>query len=759
MGVVELSDQLEARQRRDSRNALEAARQAQKALSNLQVDLGPIDLTIGLTDFQRNRISHSQGRSRSLLAIIDHPFHAMAEVIVELQDGKGGYREQKQLWYANEQSVTNEIFSTEDGRLSVLSWTHPGVQVALTAKLGKLKDISAIGYKLASVEPVARALFDAVLPQISGIYEPGGSVRAQPQRTTATGLKAVKLRMTPEQVDAFISRMDGLMIVTGAPGSGKTTVAFQRIRFLFDQHKDFAGPDRAEYRPELTKIFLANPNLVEYSRALLVEQLGIPASVVTLVEPFINQYLDGVWRYKNEARPRQRKLSDLELRARRAYFGLCDLRALRGLWRTYETQIAERLTSEDAEWRRTTSSEKSDMLHRALVTAARRGGAAEDPARSSLSMDRVYAQVRHQYAALRQDLAAPQREKFDQAFQRWLYWVYDPLCALAAYFSPLRTEGATRIRKGTGTRADEAAILAAMVSDWQDRQFGPEEKPWLAWLLRFALPISIDAQDRFRDIPHATQDADSAGDRWTHVVVDEAQDLSVVEASLISSFVHPDGAVTVSADFRQVVSPVHGMENPEAFNIGCGLRDGKARHQFPFARNMRQSRQIGQFLQSYHQAAFGQVADFDVNMSLDDAKPQLVLARRSDHSLRIGQMVTVLSRSPSIQSIAVVQINEDEQELIKLRTDLERQGRKLAPLWAPFGEGLITTSVERIKGLEYDACIVLGLDDVERQSLNFTLNRSYVALSRPARRLFLVCEDYPALLKHVDHALFDVRRG
>ena len=41
-----------------------------------------------------------------------------------------------------------------------------------------------------------------------------------------TGLKAVKLNMTPDQARAFISRMSGLMIVTGAPGSGKPRSPF-----------------------------------------------------------------------------------------------------------------------------------------------------------------------------------------------------------------------------------------------------------------------------------------------------------------------------------------------------------------------------------------------------------------------------------------------------------------------------------------------------------------------------------------------------
>ena len=49
--------------------------------------------------------------------------------------------------------------------------------------------------------------------------------------------------------------------------------------------------------------------------------------------------------------------------------------------------------------------------------------------------------------------------------------------------------------------------------------------------------------------------------------------------------------------------------------------------------------------------------------------------------------------------------------------------------------------------------------NVETAALNFTLNRAYVALSRPARRLALICSEYPTLLRKVDKSLFDVTQS
>src|SRR6185503_7600147 len=117
------------------------------------------------------------------------------------------------------------------------------------------------------------------------------------------------LDMTPEQVDAFLGRMNGVLTVTGAPGTGKTTVAFQRIRFLFDQQALREDHETLpKYEPSLTRVFLASRNLIAYSTHLLQDELSIPKDVVSYVPEFVATYVDTVWQPKFDARPRQRRL-------------------------------------------------------------------------------------------------------------------------------------------------------------------------------------------------------------------------------------------------------------------------------------------------------------------------------------------------------------------------------------------------------------------------------------------------------------------
>jgi hypothetical protein len=756
------SHTLEERVKRDETNAISANVTAKKELDNfVEVEI-PTAFAHGVTQTQREHYEHIKRRKRSLQAIEAKPFSCMVEVEVETRDRPI----KSSLWYANENSQSNEIIQGENGPITILSWTHPGLQIALTKNLEEEHNIESQGYTLRYVTPLARAKFSQVIPEISGLYEPGGSVRPEAEKVRPKGLRAVKLDMTSEQVMAFISKMDGVMIVSGAPGSGKTTVAFQRVRFLYDQQTERADTLQVTYAPELTRIFLANENLLAYSNKLLVEDLQIPADVVELVSNFVQRYLNGAWVYKYEARLRPRHVSDLERRARQAFFGLCPASDLKGCWQTFEGQIATRLfLAGDSQWLATMNNENSSASGKAQKLADSLASAGQqplsrDPFGSSMRMDPLFRRVRRDYEDLREELLPGVREKFDEAFHRWLYWVYDPLNALKEYFQANFYEGELRIKRGTAARIQENEVVGSIKSDWERRQYGPEEEPWLAWLLRFVLPEEADYLNRFRMVPWALPAIEEKSDlRWTHVVIDEAQDLSAPEASLLGSLVDPHGAFTISKDFRQVVSPVHGMTDLDAFKIGGSIIEQKAFQQFPFSKNMRQSTQISRFLQVFYEAAFGEKAPFEVSDQFEELKPQLLLGRTALFPNVIRQMTKVTRISGKFRSFALIQINEDEEALYRLRAALEREKVELAPIWEPYDNGgrLVTSSVERIKGLEYDVCWVLGLDDVERTSLTFTTNRAYVALSRPTSRLAILCEEFPRILRSVDRNLFELR--
>ncbi|BCG47917.1 hypothetical protein GEOBRER4_n2768 [Citrifermentans bremense] len=751
---------------RDQENAVFVSEAAMEAAQQFK-SYSEAPTILGSSESAKERELEARRRHTDLMAIRNVPFHVMAEIKAEtLQNEKK--ETFSQLLYAHEDTRTNNPLVRHGKRINVMSWTHPAIQIAMTGDLRETVDIKAHGYTLRSVTPVARAKFSEVLPALTGLYEPGGMVGTRKAETQVTGLKAVKLQMTRNQVEAFLSKMNGMMLVTGAPGSGKTTVAMQRIRFLYDQQDErLSTGQNVRYADNLTKIFLANENLVAYSKDLLEKGLQIPSSIVEPVDGFISGYLNDVWSYKHGAAPRRKKLFYLEERARMAFYGLCSDRVLRELWQSYEGQIATRLAeAEGARWLDTPEAAQTSAIAERLAQSLRAQGTrtpGKDPLGSRYSMDALYREVRKEYEEARVAMQGiGVLSTFDSEFHKWLFWVYDPLDCLFAYFGEQVYDGKVRIKKGMAAKIDEERVVEGIREDWENRSFGREEIPWLAFLLRFALPSETDQRARFREMPNPLAVTGLLdGMRWTHVMVDEAQDLCVAQAALLGSLVHPDGAFTVSADFHQIVSPVWGMETPEAFKVGISLRDKGVYQSFPFAKNMRQSRQVGLFLQSFYQSVFGEIAPFEVNDQVEGSKPLLILSKFSDFAVRIHQRLNVLRRSSSIRSIALLQVNEDETAMEQIRASLESRGVVLAPLWAasdPSGR-LITTSVERIKGLEYDACFVIGLDDDENRNLNFAKNRAYVALSRPALQLVMFCEELPRALQKVNPGLMDIIRN
>ncbi len=757
---------LEQRIERDRCNAEEARDAAELELRDL-VHVRPDDFIHGGRSFDSGRAIYEAQRDASLKAICRAPFHVMAEVEVEDSDGNLVHK----LWYGNQSTRTNICLSSDgNNEINILSWTHPGIQIALAEELGYSYDISDRRFKIVGVSPKARAKFEKLFPTICGIYEPGGTVGEKEERIAETGLKAVKLDMTAEQVRAFISKMDGIMFISGAPGSGKTTVALQRVRFLYDQQELREDHDNALiYSPETTCIFLANPNLIVYTENLLADQLDIPKGAVRLVPEFVSQYLSRVWTYKHNARVQSREQQNwLEQRAREAFFGLCLETDLRLCWAAYEKQISSRLAkASEASWAtlESTVEEKDKLILEELIFKISQIENSSnlkksiEPFASTLRMDHVYMLVHEPYEELRRNLNAKSREDFDAAFSKWLFYVYDPLDCLIAYFTSHEHEGLLRIRDGTGAKAHESDVTRGIFDDWSKRVYHREEEPWLAWLLRFSLPEEAKIDNRFRGIPLAlAPDLTVEDGQWTHVVIDEAQDLSVAQASLLSSFVDARGSLTVSSDFNQIVSPVHGMQNPEAIKLGCKIRDRWTDSQFLFSKNMRQTRQITEFLRGFYSRTFNEPPPFVSDENLNDIKPQLYLSKPSEFPVRIRQMVSVLQRSKYIDTIALLQINEDEDELNSLRRMLVKEGVLLAEIWEPHGPPghLLTTSVERIKGLEYDCCIVLGMDNVEQSALKYSVNRAYVAISRPTRRLAILCERFPKLLHGIDKSLYNI---
>ena len=208
---------------RDNNNAKTAQRRAHDKLRQSHPHIFVDDITGSFSAANKTLIAQFTADQKSLVAIRENPFHVMVEATVVVRGG----RSRKTLWYAHENTKTMQML----GDVVVLPWTHPGIQKALVEDLDEEQEIDDPRYTIVEITPHIRAHFEQLSPNIVGIYDPFGRFGQQLETKPQTGLKAVKLRMTRDQVRAFVHKMKGVLFVTGAPGSGKTTVAFNEYVF------------------------------------------------------------------------------------------------------------------------------------------------------------------------------------------------------------------------------------------------------------------------------------------------------------------------------------------------------------------------------------------------------------------------------------------------------------------------------------------------------------------------------------------------
>ena len=244
----------------------------------------------------------------------------------------------------------------------------------------------------------------------------------------------------------------------------------------------------------------------------------------------------------------------------------------------------------------------------------------------------------------------------------------------------------------------------------------------------------------------------------THIVFDEAQDISPTHIRVASLAMHRDGTITIAGDLRQRLSHEGYFENWDDLPLATC-------HNVRFGINYRQSAPIGSLMQQVHETLFDEPPGWDESdrdgppprvVACDDAEDLAeILANEARHWREVIPNATVgLLFDGGDWSELVAIAEEIEDHLQDTLTDLHVAIHEQRTACLNRTDCIILSTPLMTRGLEFDAVVAFDATGAwslppDRMSL-LAKNRYYVSLSRAKQGLSIVHASSSPLLHAIE---------
>ena len=606
---------------------------------------------------------------------------------------------------------------TEDQQALVVDWRAPAAAAFYRATAAQPDDvvrrrtITCRGERVTAVED--ELLDPARADTLTGTTVVGdGAFLAALSKERTGRMRDIVATIQREQDEAVRAPDDGVLLVTGGPGTGKTAVALHRVAFLMYSHRE-------RYARRGVLVVGPSPVFVDYVSHVL-PTLGETAarlvSLDTLVPGVTVSGRDGqdVAAVKGSLR-----MADLLRRVARAA-GRPPLSDVRIVFRGRSVLVPAREQST-----RRSQIERSPRSHNSLHGQARTA-LVNLVVRAWLRASDTDEWSDRAKDELREEAAADLRDDVD--FERALaaFWpVLDP----RDVFDRLR-RGDLRLPGGV-LDDDEAALLAAA---WRaDAAMTPADAALLDELdgLIGEPPAPPEPEDdepvpddygevtTFADRSfRAARDlsSDEAHRDYAHVVVDEAQDVSPMQWRALHRRAR-SGTWTVVGDWAQSVWP-HPDETLTAVEAVAGTRRVR-RHEL--TTNYRTSTEIADLAATV-------LAQIDATAT----PPAAVRSTGFDPVVRTSVVDLTATAAEVVQDLldqvtGTVGVVGTVADAAALRTRLGDDPRlQVLDTW-------------QAKGMEFDGCLVVSPERIAAES-PAGLRSLYVAITRATQRLVVLTE-------------------
>ncbi|MCQ4864440.1 HelD family protein [Pseudoflavonifractor phocaeensis] len=222
-----------------------------------------------------------------------------------------------------------------------------------------------------------------------------------------------------------------------------------------------------------------------------------------------------------------------------------------------------------------------------------------------------------------------------------------------------------------------------------------------------------------------------SGSAVRHLVVDEMQDYTPVQYAVLNRLFRCDK--TILGDFGQSINPNRLSTLEDLRQIYCGAR------YISLNKSYRSTYEIIRF-----SARLQGVEALEPVARHGDEPQVLPCAGRRAEAARIGALIDRFEGSGYASMGVIAKTNRDARALYELLG--RRPGvRLLTPESGSFSNGVMVTSVQMSKGLEFDEVIVAGADRAA-YATEYDRGLLYVACTRAMHRLSLTCRGEPSAL-------------
>ena len=560
-------------------------------------------------------------------------------------------------------------------------------------------------------------------------------------------LREVTALIDPRQFDLITKPDSGLVVIQGGAGSGKTTIGLHRLAYL-------AFQDRRRFRPDKMLIVVFNDALARYISQVL-PALDVNGVAVRTYEGWANKL-----RLQLVPQLTRRYSQDTPAVVTR----LKKHPAMLGVIRAYQQEVAanfqQRFTAiftkenlrERAErnWNGSRGKALTHRLHALKSWLSREGSGVATSHALEREIERCLRQTADLVTAWSDILTDEKRihtalndfykreglnaESSDRRYlnprelARALEWC-EQRVSLVAQAQDLKEEKREEKRDGQQSRdEDYGAVDGGSLEDAP--QLDVEDDALL-----LALWQSLRGPIRRPGSRDALV--------YEHILIDEAQDLSPVELSVVLGCTSRAQSVTLAGDTAQRLHMDNGFGGWAATLNELGLSHVEVE---PLKLSYRSTAEIVEFSRE----VLGDLADQNAPVATRHGAP-VELFRFADLGDAVGFLSDALRDlidSEPRSSIAVITRHPEQADLVYqglFRAELPRC-RRVAQQDFLFKPGVDVTDIRQVKGLEFDYVILVEVSEASFPRDSESRHLLHIAATRAAHQLWLLTSGKPSPL-------------